>query len=134
MNGKNSQQAFAEFRSPKIDLRQLRHAVTAADFGSFRQAADACLIKQSTLSRSIRQLEHCVGVAIFERSSAGIRPTQAGRVFLRMARSVLEQMDVLVATARASGRGDTGGLAIGFCTSLTAGNLRASLLDFKQLD
>src|SRR3974390_2303075 len=49
-----------------------------------------------------------------------------------MARSVLEQMDVLVATARASGRGDTGGLAIGFCTSLTAGNLRASLLDFKQ--
>jgi len=132
MNRKNSQQAFAEFRSPKIDLRQLRHAVTAADFGSFRQAADACLIKQSTLSRSIRQLEHCVGVAIFERSSAGIRPTQAGRDFLRMARSVLEQMDVLVATARASGRGDTGGLAIGFCTSLTAGNLRASLLDFKQ--
>ena len=78
MNRK-TQQAFAEFRSPKIDLRQLRHAVTAADFGSFRQAADACLIKQSTLSRSIRQLEHCVGVAIFERSSAGIRPTQAGR-------------------------------------------------------
>src|SRR6516225_4458594 len=69
MNRK-TQQAFAESRSPKIDLRQLRHAVTAADFGSFRQAADACLIKQSTLSRSIRQLEHCVGVAIFERSSA----------------------------------------------------------------
>jgi DNA-binding transcriptional LysR family regulator len=131
MNRK-TQQAFAESRSPKIDLRQLRHAVTAADFGSFRQAADACLIKQSTLSRSIRQLEHCVGVAIFERSSAGIRPTQAGRDFLRMARSVLEQMDVLVATARASGRGDAGELAIGFCTSLTAGNLRASLLDFKQ--
>jgi DNA-binding transcriptional LysR family regulator len=132
MNHRNSQQALVESRNPKIDVRQLRHAVVAADFGSFRQAADACLIKQSTLSRSIRQLEHCIGVAIFERSSAGIRPTSPGRDFLRMARSILEQIDVLVATTRASGRGDSGGLAIGFCTSLTAGNLRASLLDFKQ--
>src|SRR6516165_1127521 len=103
MNRKNSQQAFAEFRSPKIDLRQLRHAVTAADFGSFRQAADACLIKQSTLSRSIRQLEHCVGVGIFERTRGSIRATPAGRDFLRMVRYVLEQMDVIVAPARASG-------------------------------
>src|SRR3974377_1880346 len=106
MNRKNSEQAFAKSRPPKIDIRQLRHAVIAADFGSFRQAADACLIKQPTLSRSIRQLEHCVGAPIFKRSSAGIRPTQAGRDFLRMARSVLEQMDVLVAPARTSGRGD----------------------------
>jgi DNA-binding transcriptional LysR family regulator len=132
MNRKNSRQAFAETRNLKIDIRQLRHAVIAADFGSFRQAADACLIKQPTLSRSIRQLEHCVGATIFERSTGGITPTSAGRDFLRMARSILEQIDVLVATTRASGRGDTGGLAIGFCTSLTAGNLRASILDFKQ--
>ena len=132
MNRKNSQQAFAKSRTPKIDIRQLRHAVIAADFGSFRQAADACLIKQPTLSRSIRQLEHCVGAPIFERSSGGITPTSAGRDFLRMARSILEQIDVVVATMRASGRGDSGGLAIGFCTSLTAGNLRASILDFKQ--
>ena len=120
MNRKNSQLAFAKSRTPKIDIRQLRHAVIAADFGSFRQAADACLIKQPTLSRSIRQLEHCVGAPIFERSSGGITPTSAGRDFLRMARSILEQIDVVVATMRASGRGDTGGLAIGFCTLLRA--------------
>ena len=132
MNRKNSLQTLVESRNPKIDIRQLRHAVIAADFGSFRQAAEACLIKQPTLSRSIRQLEHCVGTAIFERSTGGIRPTPAGRDFLRTARCILEQIDVLIATTRASGRGDTGGLAIGFCTSLTAGNLRASILDFKQ--
>jgi DNA-binding transcriptional LysR family regulator len=132
MNRKNLKQAFAKSRTPKIDIRQLRHAVTAAEFGSFRQAADACLVKQPTLSRSIRQLEHCVGAAIFERSTGGIRPTPAGRDFLRTARCMLEQIDVLIATTRASGRGDTSGLAIGFCTSLTAGNLRASILDFKQ--
>jgi DNA-binding transcriptional LysR family regulator len=119
-------------QNPKIDLQQLRHAVLAADFGSFRQAAQAMLVKQSTLSRSIRQLEHLIGVTIFERWSGGVRPTPAGRSFLRMSRSILEQVDALVATAHANGRGDAGRLVIGFCTSLTAGNLRASLLEFRQ--
>jgi DNA-binding transcriptional LysR family regulator len=41
-------------------------------------------------------------------------------------------MDTLVATTRATGRGETGRLAIGFCTSLTTGNLRATMLDFKK--
>jgi len=52
--------------------------------------------------------------------------------FLRMARSIIEQVEVLAATTRASGSGETGRLVIGFCTSLTAGNLRATLLDFKK--
>lgn len=132
MDVANSRQSLARASSPKFDLQQLRYAVVAADFGSFRQAAEACLIKQSTLSRSVRQLEQLVGVSIFERSSGGIRPTSAGRNFLRMTRSILEQVDALAATARASGRGDTGRLVIGFCTSITVGNLRASLLDFKK--
>ena len=60
------------------------------------------------------------------------RATPAGRSFLRMSRSILEQVDALVTTTRANGRGEAGRLAIGFCTSLTAGNLRASLIEFKQ--
>lgn len=39
---------------------------------------------------------------------------------------------MLVATTRADGRGETGRLIVGFCSSLTAGNLRATLLDFKK--
>ena len=119
-------------RGLNIELKQLRHAVAAADLGSFRQAAELSLIKQSSFSRSMRQLEHVVGVPLFERARNGIRPTPAGRTFLRMSRSILEQMDALLDTTRANGRGHTGRLAIGFCTSLLAGNLRASLLDFKQ--
>jgi DNA-binding transcriptional LysR family regulator len=111
---------------------QLQHAVAAAEYGSFRQAAEALSIKQSTLSRSVQLLEHSFNVTIFERSSGGVRATPIGRDFLRMARSILEQMDALVASTRATGRGEAGHLAIGFCTSLTAGNLRATMLDFKK--
>jgi DNA-binding transcriptional LysR family regulator len=115
-----------------VDSRQLRHLIAAADYGSFRQAAEALSMKQSTLSRSVRSLEHSFGTVIFERSSGGVRATPSGRRILRMVRSILEQMDTLVAATRANGRGETGRLVIGFCTSLTAGNLRATLLDFRK--
>jgi DNA-binding transcriptional LysR family regulator len=46
--------------------------------------------------------------------------------------SILEQMDTLVASAHSAGRGEAGRLAIGFYTSLSAGNLRATLIDFAQ--
>lgn len=49
-----------------------------------------------------------------------------------MARSILEQVDLLVETAKSNGRGEAGRLSIGFCTSISTGNLRATLTDFKN--
>jgi DNA-binding transcriptional LysR family regulator len=114
-----------------FDLQQLRFAVTAADIGSFRQAANVLRLRQSQMSRSIRQLEHSIRMIVFERSSEGVKPTPEGRGFLRTARIILEQVDVLVAGSQAAKRRETGSLALGLCTSLSAGNLRAALLDFK---
>jgi DNA-binding transcriptional LysR family regulator len=119
-------------RSSAFTLQHLRYAVSAADHGSFRRAADALLLRQSTLSRCIRQLEESIGMAVFERSSGGVRATPAGRNFLHAARSILEQMDALAAIAHSAGRGEAGRLTVGFYTSLSAGNLRATLLDYAQ--
>jgi DNA-binding transcriptional LysR family regulator len=44
----------------------------------------------------------------------------------------LEQVDVLVAGSQTAKRRETGRLALGLYTSLSAGNLRAALLDFKS--
>jgi DNA-binding transcriptional LysR family regulator len=119
-------------RSAKIELQHLRYAVAAADHGSFRQAAEALEVRQSSLSRCVRQLEQAIGASIFDRSSGGIRATHAGRHFLRIGRSILEQMDALVTHTHSTGRGEAGKLTVGFYTSLSAGNLRATLTDFKQ--
>lgn len=115
-----------------VDLQQLQFVIAAADYGSMRQAAELLSVQHSILSRSIRQLEHRIGVTVFERSGGGVKPTPAGRGVLRTARLILEQVDVLVATARSNGRGETGRLSIGFCTSISAGNLRATLTEYKN--
>lgn len=114
-----------------IDLQQIRLAVAACDYGSFRRAADALSIKHTVLSRSISQLEYLVGTSLFERSSGGVKPTSAGRAVLRIGRLILEQIDALVDTGRSSGRGEVGHLALGFCTSISTGNLRATLGELK---
>ncbi|MGY3465472.1 DNA-binding transcriptional LysR family regulator [Bradyrhizobium sp. LM6.11] len=119
-------------RTLTIDLQQLRFAVAASDCGSLRRAADLLSVRHSLLSRSISQLEHLIGATIFERSSGGVRPTLAGKRVLRIARIVLEQVDALVATGRSNGRGEAGRISVGFCTSISAGNLRATLLDFRR--
>lgn len=87
-------------------------------------------VRHSMLSRSIGQLEHAVGAVLFKRSSGGVEPTLAGRNVLRIARLILEQVDALIETGRSSG--DGGRISIGLCTSISAGNLRATFIDFKK--
>jgi DNA-binding transcriptional LysR family regulator len=115
-----------------LELRHLRYAVAAAHFGSFRRAAEALGVEQSSLSRCIRQMEHRLGVAVFERSSSGVRLTVAGTEILRTSRHLIEGLDYMMASAKAAGRGEAGRLAIGFYTSLSAGNLRASLMEYVR--
>ena len=124
--------ASRQIRTMEINLPHLRYAIAAADEGSFRRAAELLLVRQSTLSRCIRQLEHQIGASIFQRSSGGITATLPGRSFLHEARSILGQFDSLVTTTHQASRGEVGRLSIGFYTSLSAGNLRATLLDFRQ--
>ena len=113
----------------KIDLKHLRHAVAAADYGSFRQAAEALNIKQSTLSRSILQLEHATSTRLFERSPGGVVVSTLGNDFIRMAKAVLEQINEFGPSI--TKRSQNEALRIGFCTSLSAGGLRATILDFR---
>jgi len=119
-------------RLPAIDLQQLRFAVAAADCGSIRRAAESLTMRHSILSRSIRQFEHLIGVTVFDRSGTGVQPTPAGRDVLRAARVILEQVDLLVAAARSDRQGNTGRLAIGFCTSISSGKLRATIDKFRN--
>ena len=116
----------------RIILNQLRYVVTAAEYGSFRRAAEILNVQQSTLSRSVRQLEHATSVKIFNRSQRGIIPSASGSKVIRVAKSVLEQIDALSSRKHSIAEDQKGKLCIGFCTSLSAGSLRAALLELRS--
>lgn len=94
--------------SKALELKHLRSVVAAAHCGSLPQAAEALRLQQSSLSRRINEIEYHLGIAIFERYSGGVRPTQAGRSVLRLARAILEQFDALIATASAVRNSEAG--------------------------
>ena len=74
-----------------IEFRHLRYVLAADKHRSFRQAAAALRLKQSTLSRRIHQLEDELGVLLFARHSGGVRSITAGQEFLRRAKRITEE-------------------------------------------
>ena len=76
-------------------------------------------------------MEQRLGTLLFERTRSGVRPTPAGAVFLRSARHLIGQAESMAEMAKAAGRGEAGGLTIGCYSSLSAGNLRATLVDYR---
>jgi DNA-binding transcriptional LysR family regulator len=82
---------------PRMPLQVLRYAISIAEHGSTLSAAQDVNLTSSALSRQISQLEHELGLKLFERHSRGMRPTSAGEVFIEAASQVLRRMDVLAA-------------------------------------
>lgn len=115
-----------------IEVHLLRYALAAADSGSFSRAAEQFRVKQSTLSKRVRHLELRIGVPLFTRSTQGVAPTPSGIQFLARARSIVGELDMLSTDTLALARGERGRLRIGFHGSLAAGDLRATLEDFRR--
>jgi DNA-binding transcriptional LysR family regulator len=75
-------------------MRDLKLAVITSQHRSLRQAAEAINIRQSTLSRRLRELEDRLGAVLFERTNGGTRPTVAGLEFVEQARRILEETEM----------------------------------------
>ncbi|QVM85035.1 LysR family transcriptional regulator [Novosphingobium decolorationis] len=75
-----------------FDLRYLKYAMAVARHGSFRRAADALGLSQSTVSRRVQLLERRLGVPIFERNRTGTHLTSAGERFIREAEFGAERL------------------------------------------
>lgn len=110
--------------SPTLKLVSVTQALLVGEYLSFRRAARALGVRQSAVSRRIRELEDELGVSIFERHHAGVRITNAGAMFLQEAQEALLQLDHAVKSAAAAGSGAVGQLSIGVLSSLATGYLR----------
>jgi DNA-binding transcriptional LysR family regulator len=75
-----------------MKLTHLRDITTVAERGSLRAAARQLGIAQPAITRSIREIERELGVALFERRAKGIALTDMGQLFLRRAVTVLGEL------------------------------------------
>lgn len=113
-----------------MELRQLRYFVAVAHKKHFTQAAGELNLAQPALSQQIHQLEHDLGVTLFERTSRRVRLTAAGEALLVRAERILAeveraQMEMQEYTGLARGR-----VVIGALQSLEAFRFPALLARF----
>lgn len=100
-----------------MELRRLRYFVAVAEESSFSRAAKRLHMAQPPLSSQIKRLEEDLGVRLFERSSRGVRLTEAGELLLEETRRIFVQMDQTVGLVRRVGHGEVGRLTLGFVPS-----------------
>src|SRR5215213_4844983 len=115
-----------------MELRRLRYFVAVAEELSFNRAAKRLHISQPPLSNQIKQLEGELGVLLFERTSRGVRVTEAGELLLEEARRIFVQVDQTTRIVRRVGHGEIGRLTLGFVPSASNDVLPPILRTFRD--
>jgi DNA-binding transcriptional LysR family regulator len=75
-----------------LDVKQLRVLKSVAEHGSFSAAAEALSYTQPAISQQIAGLEKSAGTKLVDRTSRGVRLTDAGRALVDHAEVVLARL------------------------------------------
>lgn len=78
--------------SRRIKLRDLHLLETLSRQGSMAKAATELALSQAAVSKAVAEMERLLGFPVVERSSRGVRPTEAGDVLLARARAVFDEI------------------------------------------
>lgn len=76
-----------------VTVKQLRAFLAVAELSSFRRAANRLRVSQPALSAMIRDLEHEIGLRLFDRTTRRVDISLAGREFLPNAAKMVGDLD-----------------------------------------
>ena len=101
-----------------MNLQQLEYIVALDTHRHFSKAAKHCFITQATLSMMIRKLEEELNVVLFDRSKQPVVPTEAGKMVIEQARTVLKEASQIKQLSNEMKVGVQGDLRIGIIPTL----------------
>lgn len=78
-----------------LKLYQIDYLLEVCRQGSFSKAADALLVSRPAISRAMKDLEDEFGVSIFQRTTTGVVPTEAGEIILDKSRKISHLLEEL---------------------------------------
>jgi len=121
-----------------LDQRLRLHHFRAVDAiearRSLLKAAAALGVTQPALTKTLREIEDILGLRIFDRHSRGVRPTEAGLVFVDSARRMLAELKRLDDRLDHVSTPTGGTVALGVLPVAAAGILPGVLTRLKGLE
>jgi DNA-binding transcriptional LysR family regulator len=116
----------------RVKLRDLHIALAVADAGSMTKAAEELAVSYPVVSKTISELEHTLGVKLFDRSISGVEPTHYGRALLKSGVAVFDEMRKGLQHIESIKQPDAGDLRIGSSIVVDAGLLPAVIERFSR--
>src|SRR4051794_30173926 len=105
----------------RLKLRELNILLAVAQAGSMAKAAKELAISQPAISKAIADMEHTLGVPLFDRSQQGVEPTQYGRALLKRGVAVFAELQQGVQDIDFLSNPEAGELRIGSTSGLSEG-------------
>ena len=109
----------------RLKLRDLHILLAVAKSGSMGKAATDLAISQPSVSKAIADIEHTVGLRLFDRSPRGIEPTMYGRALLKCGVAMFDELRHGVKELEFLTDPTAGELRIGCTETLAAGFVSA---------
>lgn len=115
-----------------MEVRDLKYIEASAAAANFTRAAKSLGINTSTISRRVSRLEDELGLALFERGSAGVRLTTGGRTLLPHVRRALAELDAIKLAGIQNGHGLAGEVRLAVRMPPVGEPLCGLLADWRQ--
>jgi DNA-binding transcriptional LysR family regulator len=132
MSEHRSNQPSDRFVRSHLKTRQLVLLVELGRHGSILHAAQAANLTQPAASKLLAELEHALGVQLFERLPRGVAPTLYGDVMIRRAGAALAEMDAAHQEVMELLSGLSGRVAVGTVMTPSTGLLPEAVKRLKQ--
>ncbi len=114
-------------------IEQYRIFNVVAKSQSFSKAAEALYMTQSAVSQAIKQLENSIDMILFQRTSKGVRLTEAGNILYKYTSSAMELLETGLLKIDALKTLDDGELKIGASDSISTHFLLPHLEMFHKI-
>jgi DNA-binding transcriptional LysR family regulator len=115
-----------------LTIQQLRVVLAVHDAGSFTAAAEALMQAQSSLSRTVLEVERRLGVALFERTTRRLVPTAEGIEFVGIARNTVAAFEANLRHFAGFLDGQRGRVRVATLPSLAAILLPSIVSDYQR--
>jgi DNA-binding transcriptional LysR family regulator len=115
-----------------LNARQLRAVLAVAEYRSFIAAAAFLKVSQPALTRTIKQVETALGVALFSRTTRQVEVTPAGREFAAVAGRMLNDLRISVDNMRKHAVQPAGQIIVSSVLSLAGAVLPELLATFAR--
>lgn len=116
----------------RLKLHDLHILMTVAEMGSMGKAAERLAVSPPSVSKSISDLEHAIGVRLLDRTSKGVEMTAYGRTLLRHSMGAFDELRQGIKAIESLSDPSAGEVRIGCPDVFTSGVVSAIIDRFSD--